>query len=93
MKKNIKTFYNIKQRGTIGYQILFCFLLFFLIISNRGGGGVTVGTIDLSMSKMKYGIRLFSSLVVSFFFSFGKLPALVPKISLSGFYIFFRGKF
>lgn len=67
MKKNIKTFYNIKQRGTIDYQILFCFLLFFVIISNRGGG-VTVGTIDLSMSKMKYGIRLFSSLVVSFFF-------------------------
>lgn len=39
MKKNIKTFYNIKQRGTIDYQILFCFLLFFVIISNRGGGG------------------------------------------------------
>lgn len=39
MKKNIKTFYNIKQRGTIDYQILFCFLLFFVIISNREGGG------------------------------------------------------
>lgn len=68
MKKNIKTFYNIKQRGTIDYQILFCFLLFFVIISNREGGGVTVGTIDLSMSKMKYSIRLFFISCCFFFF-------------------------